>query len=491
MRYVIVITVLGLVLGFGGHAWGVTHQVPADFETIQTAINAATNGDTIVVAPGTYAENLSFQGQDITLTSQDPNDPNTVAATILTAIATRNTGRSRTGGSIRTSVVLFNQGETRACILTGFTIQGGFGTLNEGMNGEGSQTYVGGGVFCGGASPTLSHNIFTNNGGPINPGTGEETWGGGVGAMGSNALIHNNTFVENQAVVGGAMVILGGQPLIANNLFIDNTAWAIGGLYLVGGQLYNNTLVGNSAEWAIGHLFMTPADFPVGLRVQNNIFTASPAGGGVLIGDIEAGPIFAYNLVAGNQPTNFIDPMVLEGGTLGPDFRSWLTENGNLPEDPRFNDVAVGDFSLQGDSPCINAGNPEYNLTELTTDLWGQARVFAKRVDIGAYEFHGLLSPLADAGADQEAHVNQQVTLDGSGSLFPDPNAPIQLYLWDQLSGPAVTLSDPLSPSPRFTPKETGKYRFELVIYDGQQASRPDEVLITVIPAPAGGGRGR
>lgn len=48
-------------------AQGATIHVPADYSTIQAAINAASNGDTIVVAPGTYQENINFQGKAITL----------------------------------------------------------------------------------------------------------------------------------------------------------------------------------------------------------------------------------------------------------------------------------------------------------------------------------------------------------------------------------------------------------------------------------------
>ncbi len=82
------------------------------------------------------------------------------------------------------------------------------------------------------------------------------------------------------------------------------------------------------------------------------------------------------------------------------------------------------------------------------------------------------------------------VTLDGSASIFPDANSP-PLFLWDQLEGPSVTLSDPLSMNPTFVPTQEGVYRFELRTYDGQRASRPDEVTITVVPASPGRGRGK
>ena len=46
-----------------------TIHVPGDQATIQGAINVANNGDTVLVAPGTYYENINFNGKAITVTS--------------------------------------------------------------------------------------------------------------------------------------------------------------------------------------------------------------------------------------------------------------------------------------------------------------------------------------------------------------------------------------------------------------------------------------
>jgi hypothetical protein len=466
---------------------GATLKVPEDYATIQEALDAAEQRDSVVVAPGTYSEALTFPGLAITLTSENPKDPAVVARTILTL--PKPTGGGRAGGGIRLkfSVVLFDQGQDQECHLTGFTIQGGYGAKVDLFQGQ-TAVYAGGGVLCLASSPTVSHNVFQNNRGAEEPTPQEETWAGGVCCIESNAEILNNIFVENHSIIGGAMMVMGGNPLIASNLFLDNTAWAIGGIYLIGGQLINNTFVGNRSDWAIGHLLAVPVEgVPSALLIENNIFSAAPAGGGLLLAGV-SGPAFSHNLVHGNQPMDFIHPALLDGGTLTPDPQTWLGENGNIGGDPVFVDARTGEFSLQADSPCINAGNPGFDIYSLKTDLAGKARVFAKRVDIGAYEFADLIDPLADAGPDQEIAMGDLVTLDGSASIFPDANSP-PLFLWDQLEGPSVTLSDPLSMNPTFFPTQEGVYRFELRTYDGQRASRPDEVTITVVPAAPGRGR--
>src|SRR2546428_9154943 len=59
-----------ILLGLMPHtARAATINVPAGQPTIQAAINAASNGDTVLVAPGTYYENINFMGKAITVTS--------------------------------------------------------------------------------------------------------------------------------------------------------------------------------------------------------------------------------------------------------------------------------------------------------------------------------------------------------------------------------------------------------------------------------------
>lgn len=87
--------------------------------------------------------------------------------------------------------------------------------------------------------------------------------------------------------------------------------------------------------------------------------------------------------------------------------------------------------------------------------------------------------PLADAGADVLNILEETVTLDGDSSSDPDGD-PID-YIWQQISGPAVTLdySDPAHPT--FVAAATGNYLFELVIDDSFDLSDADTVAVTII----------
>src|SRR5260370_4753660 len=79
-------------------------NVPGTYSTIQAAIDASTNGDTVMVAPGTYFENIDFKGKLITVQSaQGP---------IVTTI----------DGSNLPPAVNLSTNETSAAFVHGFTI---------------------------------------------------------------------------------------------------------------------------------------------------------------------------------------------------------------------------------------------------------------------------------------------------------------------------------------------------------------------------------
>ena len=106
-------------------ALGDTIRVPQDQSTIQAGIDAAANGDTVLVADNTYFENINFLGKAITVASHYilNGDTNHIANTVIDG--------SQPSHPDSGSVVTFESGEDTTSVLTGFTITGGIGTLSE------------------------------------------------------------------------------------------------------------------------------------------------------------------------------------------------------------------------------------------------------------------------------------------------------------------------------------------------------------------------
>src|SRR5215813_3657354 len=187
-------------------------RVPADQSTIQAAIAAASSGDIVQVAPGTYVENLSFLGKAVRVTSeQGPN---------VTIIDGNGSG----------PVVAFVTAEGRQSVLNGFTVRNGKHSVYGIGNG------VGGGVSIVRSSPTITGNVVTNNG------AGDA--GGGIGVYFGSPLIQENVIRNNGQMIefsggngGGGIAILGASTAQILSNDISNNTWRSadgGGLSLNG-----------------------------------------------------------------------------------------------------------------------------------------------------------------------------------------------------------------------------------------------------------------
>ena len=148
-----------------------TLKVPEDYSTIQGAINASVNGDTVLVASGMYYENINFHGKNILLTSYYlfNEDISYISNTIING--------SQPVHQDTASCVLIVSGEDSSAILQGFTLTGGTGT--KWLDEHGAGTYVeGGGILITLSSPTIKNNLIINNE-AIRVGSGITSAGGG------------------------------------------------------------------------------------------------------------------------------------------------------------------------------------------------------------------------------------------------------------------------------------------------------------------------
>ena len=183
-----------LMIFSGSLSRATVRHVPSEYPSIQQGISACVDGDTLIVAPGIYYETINFSGKDIVVRSTDPNDPKVVGYTIINA--------DEDG-----TAVTFENGETNAAVLTGFTITGGVGTLVYDWDIQ--KEFYGGGIYCSyNASPTITRNVITNNHCPYFIVEGEGMWryaysyGGGIGCRGGAPDHHAQCHPQQLRVPG-------------------------------------------------------------------------------------------------------------------------------------------------------------------------------------------------------------------------------------------------------------------------------------------------
>ncbi len=291
-------------------------HIPRDFETIQAGIDEAEEGDTVLVQPGRYVENIIFRGTEITVASLliFGGGQGFIDSTII-------------DGDRNGSVVSFMNGEDSTAVLMGFTITNGTGRPD--WTGD----LGGGGVYCVRSSPTLSYLKVTGN---------RARYGGGLIFEGSTARVSHLEVIGNHATrMGGGIYFSHNNvnPSVEQTLIVHNTTdYMGGGLVIYNGdtRLSNVTIADNDSQGV--YFILCRAELKNCIIWDNRVLGYVGEEGG-------ASPVsFSYTDISG------------AGGRISGCNVTW--NEGNIDEDPQFVDPANDNYLLAEDSPCIDAGDP-------------------------------------------------------------------------------------------------------------------------------------
>jgi hypothetical protein len=273
------------------------------------------------------------------------------------------------------------QGRVILCIgvgaatsIEGFKITGGFAD-------------DGGGIFCGFSSRlTIEANWIVGN---------QAAAGAGIAVLGdSSPIIRSNLIEDNSALGGGGSIAsgggiicnFGGNTAIEDNVIRGNSSVHVGGGIFIykssaasiarnwaeansatnqGGGLQGNlcnivvtenVFVANAATYGGG---VSIGESAVATIIRNTVYAnSSPNGGGISVGSCS--PVLEANIVACNvgsgircdhpDVTHFCNNSY---GNSGSDFIGISPDSTDFSEDPLFCDPQHWDFTLRGDSPCI------------------------------------------------------------------------------------------------------------------------------------------
>ncbi len=412
-------------------------NIPADYPAIQQGIDASVNGDTVLVQPGVYYENVNFNGHNIVLGSVflTTGDTSYIYTTII-------------DGDSAGVVIRLESNEDSTTAIMGLTIQNGFG---DGFSG---------GIRCSHADPRICNNIIVDNSTTNLPYIG---FGGAISGVYSSLLIKDNIIESNFAgYMGGGIYLDFANAEITGNTIIGNYgSLSGGGIYsdrshvnILNNYISNNTAGGGAGIYCADYnniinnnvIYMNTAyGFGGGIECDNSnstiitnntisenlvIDTYLTGGGGIF--SMGAEPIILNNLIIGNEVycggnfgfsngggiwggyiiinNTIVDNISCDEGS-GVFASGYLTNNiirgnsiygvssvsysnveggwpgeGNIDEFPLFRygsnyhlmSIACGD---PYDSPCIDAGSPYY-ADSLLDCSWGLGTTAS---DMGAY----------------------------------------------------------------------------------------------------------
>ena len=333
MRYFLTIFFTICLFSNTGHSS--TIHVPGDFATIQEGIDNAVDGDTVLVADGTYTgdgnRDIDFLGKAIVVKSE--NGPE------VTVVDCEGSAEDQHRGFV------FHGGETPDSRLDGLTIRNGY-IINLWPGSRG------GGIYCEDySSPTILNCIIKDN--------YAKEGGGGIFFFHYFSALKNCEISTNStAGYGGGIYSRYSQLEVSNCLLIKNVSVNGSGLCFINSSyqdIKNCTITGNVASENGGGIYVDQSSF---VDITNCVLY-----------DNFPEEIFVYT---GTPP--IVCYSNIQGGWEG---------EGNIDDDPLFVDPENDNFHLSPDSPCIDSGTE----VDVNDDFDNEPRPMGSGWDIGADEY--------------------------------------------------------------------------------------------------------
>jgi hypothetical protein len=342
-------------------------RVPSEYWSIRTAVYAATESDTILVAPGIYRGShnraINFQGKNLTLRSEGGASVTTIDCE----------GQDR--------AFIFNNGEN-ASLVEGFTITGGYSYSGGALRCAGSSPVF---VSCafewnsvshagGGAVECLNGSSLTMRGCSFKRNMPEEAYqeGGAVYLYGASAVFEECSFVLNYAYKGAGVYADLSTVELTDCVFVDNATG--GGVYTTRSAV---TLRGCLAFRNFYGGYVSNSD--VSVSVVGCTFSENYVRG-ILLWEGSA-PVIANTIVAFTHPDYGSGVAIECGGSVSPllsccdlygneggDWAGCVSDmygvDGNICQDPQFCGGTDPEeaHSLDASSPCAPAANPDCGL---------------------------------------------------------------------------------------------------------------------------------
>jgi len=308
---------LAMVCTAAGRTIYVDDDGPADFNNIQAAVDDANYGDTILVAAGTYYENvrmkdgLVLQGAGADVTTID--------------------------GGENGHVVSFN---LASGTISGFTI----------TNSGDDPGYLAG-IFTSQCTVTITGNIITNNASGISI------------SSNSTAVIVGNRIMHSTWVFGTSIRIISSTATITNNLITDSIwagIWSSGyssSLFIANNTIARNGYYGMLLGYLRDHTH----------TVCNNIVAENKWG--IMAVGVESSPVGLLDITYNDVWNNWQADYWVEWNEGSEAFLP-QPGTGEISQEPLFTDANAGNYRVLPASPCIDAGDNN-SVAPDTADLDG------------------------------------------------------------------------------------------------------------------------